>query len=66
MIDIEPTKSYSKADIKKLLDFTDKQLKIAEEQKLIIFSNNSIYGVYFFQFLKNNYKQLEAIHETQI
>ena len=62
-MDVDFSKKYSKQDIKDFLDYDDKQLKIAEERKYLNFEGNSMYGIYFFQFLKNSVKKLEEIHD---
>ena len=63
-IEIDPAKKYSRSEVQKLLDFTPAQLKVAEEKKLILFFDNQLYGVYFFQFLSTNAPKLEAIHNA--
>lgn len=61
MINIEPFKKYSRKEIQILLDFTDIQLKTAEQKKFIILFDNTLYGIAFFQFLKQNHLELEKI-----
>lgn len=64
-IHVDSAKAYSKEDIKRLLQMNDAQLKKAEDEKLLIFSQNkTMYGVYFFQFLVRNCKRLEDIQKT--
>lgn len=66
MINIEPFKKYNKKEISNFLEFSDNQLKFAEQQKLIVFFDGYMYGLYFFQFLKTNTKQLEQIKEIKL
>lgn len=61
---IIPEKKYSKKEISDILQYNSKQLEAAEKQKLIVFQDNTIYGVYFFQFLRNNHIKLEEIHNA--
>lgn len=61
MINIEPFKKYSRKEVQQLLEFDDAQLKIAEQKKLIIMFDGSVYGISFFQFLKQNHLELENI-----
>lgn len=60
---IEPNKRYSKKEIMIFLQYDNKQLEVAENEKLISFSDGYIYGVYFFQFLRNNHLELEKIKQ---
>jgi hypothetical protein len=64
MILIEPQKKYNKKEIMELLEYNSKQLQEAITKKLLVFTDETMYGVYFFQFLKNNSKQLEIIQLT--
>lgn len=61
MVDIVPFKKYNKKEIMTLLSFNEAQLKIAEQNKWIIFNDGNMYGVYFFQFLRSYSKQLEGL-----
>lgn len=61
MINIEPFKKYTRKDIQTLLEFTDAQLKAAEQKKLIVMFDGTMYGISFFQFLKQNHLELEKI-----
>ena len=44
-----------------LLSFNEAQLKAAEQKKWLIFFEGNMYGVYFFQFLRDYSKQLEGL-----
>jgi hypothetical protein len=61
MIQIEPLKKYNKKEIMAFLEFNEAQLKLAEQQKLIVFFDGFMYGVYLFQFLRDNCMRLEAL-----
>ncbi len=61
MITIDPMKKYNRKEILSLLEFTEEQLKKAESDHLISFFDGSMYGLYFFQFLKSNASKLEQI-----
>lgn len=58
---IDPMRKYSKKEIMDLLQFNQKQLDLAIGEKLLMFSENCMYGVYFFQFLSINTNKLEKI-----
>lgn len=65
MLEIDLTKLYNRNDILFLLDFTPEKLVLAEKRGLIKFPPNTsgMYGIFFFQCLKQNYKKFEEIHE---
>jgi len=66
MIVIEPERKYTRKEIMAFLEYNKEQLTDAENRKFIVFTGEYMYGVYFFQFLKNNCKQLEIIHDKPI
>jgi hypothetical protein len=61
MIHIEPFKKYTKKEIMAFLEYNEAQLKLAEQQRLVVFFDGCMYGVYLFQFLRDNYKRLEDL-----
>ena len=61
MIHIEPFKKYNKKEIMSFLEFNEAQLKLAEQRKLIVFFDGFMYGVYIFQFIRDNHKRLEDL-----
>lgn len=67
MIEIDPQRKYTRPEIMELLEFNTEQMNTAISQKLIIFPENmtksvpTMYGIYFFQFLKTNCEKLEKI-----
>ena len=63
-MNVELLKRYNKIEIASLLQFTDAQLKIAEQKKYLVFFDGYMYGIYFFQFLKTYNKQLENIKDN--
>jgi hypothetical protein len=62
-ITIDPQRKYTRNEVKTFLEFEEDQLKLAEKNNLISFFGATIYGIYFFQFLKTNYKKLEEIKQ---
>jgi hypothetical protein len=62
-VEVELSKSYTKKEIQTFLQFSDVQLQRAMDAGLVKFDNNKMYGLFFFQFLKNNHKKLEIIHD---
>ena len=61
MVILEPLKKYSKKEIMALLSFNEAQLKAAEQKKWLVFFDGNMYGIYFFQFLRDYSKQLEGL-----
>jgi hypothetical protein len=62
LVDIELSKRYSKSEIQNLLEYSDKQFTIAIERQYIKFEGNTMFGLFFFQFLRQNHKKLEELH----
>jgi hypothetical protein len=63
---IEPEKKISREEVRHNLEYTEEQLAKAEKLNLIKFDGNTMYELFFFQFLKLNAPILEKIKKGQI
>lgn len=63
MIEIEISKRYTRNEVALLLELTDIKLKKAEEIGLIKFDQGGLYGLYLFQYLRQNVHKLEQVQQ---
>lgn len=61
VIALDPQGKYTRDKIKEFIEFNDKQLNLAEDEDLLVFFGPTMYGVYFFQFLKNYHDKFDQI-----
>jgi hypothetical protein len=60
-IEIEPFRRYSRKEVMAFLQLDGEQMKLAEQQRLIVFFQDYMYGIYLYQFMRDNCKRLEDL-----
>ncbi len=58
---LDPQGKYTRSQIKEFVQLNDKQLSLAEDEDLLVFFGSTMYGIYFFQFLKNYHDKFDEI-----